>query len=143
MPEARTLIDVFESVLGIPFDPRWTKKISIDVPLARRLAEAVNDFYKDFQIPEKDRGEMRPYLFHSYERGQRPWNSFVRFEGSEYTFTQSDDSDHVKFMKPFLLYSHGVCFLDPLPGLLDYFRSSPEESEFEMARLPGLNQLQI
>jgi len=44
MPNDRTIIDEFEDVLGVPFDPLWTKKISIDVPTARRLAQAVSSF---------------------------------------------------------------------------------------------------
>ena len=69
MPDDRTIIDVLEEVLGVPFDPRRTKKISIDVPIMRRLAEAVSVFYRELRLPEKDRGEMRPYLFHSYTTG--------------------------------------------------------------------------
>ena len=41
-PGDRTIVDVFEEILGIPFDPRWTKTVSIDVPIARRLAQAVS-----------------------------------------------------------------------------------------------------
>jgi hypothetical protein len=141
MSDERTIIDEFENVLGVPFDPRWTKKISIDVPTARRLAQAVSAFYKGASFPDKDRGEMRPYLFHRYITGKKPWQSFVNFEGFEYTFTPSGDTDLLAFLKPFLLYSHGICFYDPLPGLLDYFRRSSEESHFEKARLPGLAQL--
>jgi hypothetical protein len=141
MPDERTIIDEFENVLGVPFDSRWTKKISIDVPMARRLAQAVSTFYKGFRLPDKDRGEMRPYLFHRYATGKKPWDNFVNFEGSRYKFTLSSDADLLAFLKPFLLYSHGICFYDPLPGLLDYFRPSPEESDFEKARLPGLAHL--
>jgi hypothetical protein len=141
MPDDRTIIDVFEEVLGVPFDPRWTKKISIDIPVARRLAQAVSVFYKGFRFPEKDRGEMRPYLFHSYTTGRKLWDRFVGFEGYDYTFSASRDSDLMLFLKPFLLYSHGLCFYDPLVGLLDYFRLSSEESSVEKARLPGLAHL--
>jgi hypothetical protein len=137
----RTIIDVFEEILGVPFDPRWTKKISIDVTVGRRLAQAVSTYYESFRLPEKDRSEMRPYLFHAYRTGDQLWNSLVRFEGGEYTFSASRDTDLFRFLKPFLLYSHAICFLDPLPGLLDYFESSSEESDFAMARLPGVAHL--
>jgi hypothetical protein len=141
MPHECSIIDEFENVLGVPFDPRWTKQISIDVPTARRLAEVVSAFYKRFRLPDKDPGEMRPYLFHGYTTGQRLWQHFVRFEGYNYTFTPSGKSDILAFLKSFLLYSHGICFLDPLPGLLDYFRLPPEETAFAKARLPGVAQL--
>ena len=137
----RTIVDEFEEVLGVPFDPRWTKQISIDVPIARRLTQVVKTFYKDFRLPEKEPGEMRPYLFHSYSAGIGRWDNFVRFEGSEYTFTSSQDTDLFKFLKPFLLYSHGICFYDPLPGLLDYFDRSSEDTDLEKARLPGVASL--
>jgi hypothetical protein len=78
-----------------------------------------------------------PFLY----EGKKPWNNFVRFEADEYSFTPSRDTDLLVFLKPFLLYSHGICFLDPLPGLLDYFRPSSEESDFEKARLSGVAQL--
>src|SRR5260370_18841356 len=102
MPDDRTIIDVLEEVLGVRFDPAWTKKISIDVPIARRLAQAVSSFYKGFRLPEKDRGEIRPYLFHSYTVGDNFWDKFVRFEGQEYTFSPSRDTDILLFLKPFL-----------------------------------------
>jgi hypothetical protein len=141
MPNDRTIVDGFEEVLGVPFDPRWTNQISIDVPTARRLTQVVKEFYRDFHLPEKDPGEMRPYLFHSYSAGISPWHNFVRFEGAEYTFTPSQDTDLFRFLKPFLLYSHGICFYDPLPGLLDYFDRSSEETDLEKARLPGVASL--
>src|SRR5258706_11762767 len=87
MPNDRTIIDEFENVLGVPFGPRWTKMISIDVRTARPLAQEVSRFYKGFRFPEKDRGEMRPYLFRRYTTGGKPWPNFVRFEGDKYTFT--------------------------------------------------------
>jgi hypothetical protein len=142
MSDERTIIDEFEDVLGVPFKPHWTKEISIDVPTARHLARAVSDFYHRFRLPDKDPGEIRPYLFHGYTTGQKPWRDFVKFEGYRYAFTPSGNPNLLKFLKPFLLYSHGVCFLDPLPGLLDYFRhSSSEETDFERARLPAVDRL--
>jgi len=39
-----TLINVLEGVLGVPFNPRWTQRISIDGSTARRLAEALTPF---------------------------------------------------------------------------------------------------
>ncbi len=143
MSDDRTIIDVFESVLGVPFDWRWTKKIPIDVPTTRRLAEEVGDYYNNFRIPEKNTGDLRPYLFHSYTTGNQLWEKYVRHEGAHYSFSPSSDSEITPFLKPFLLYSHGISFQDPLPGLLDYFRPSPEETEFERLRLPGVAQLLI
>jgi hypothetical protein len=142
MSDERTIIDEFEDVLGVPFKPHSTKKISIDVLTARHLARAVSDFYHRFRLPDKDPGEIRPYLFHGYTTGKKPWDNFVNFEGREYALRSPGDTDLLKFLKPFLLYSHGVCFLDPLPGLLDYYRlSSLEETDFERARLPAVAQL--
>jgi hypothetical protein len=141
MPDDGTLVDEFENVLGVPFAPRWTTQISIDVAVARRLAQAVKGFYERFRLPEKDPGEMRPYLFHSYTTGKKPWQKFVEFSGNEYSFKPSPDTDLLAFLKPFLLYSHSISFYDPLPGLLDYFRPSPDESEYEKARLPGVAHL--
>ena len=134
MPDHQTIVDVFEEILGVPFDPRWTKKISIDVPVARRLARAESAYYESFRLPEKDRGQMRPYLFHGYTTGKRFWDEFVRIPPSR-------DTDLLLLLKPFLLYAHGICFYDPLPGLLDYFRLSSEESSAEKARLPGVAHL--
>lgn len=141
MPNDRTIVDVFEEVLGVPFDPLWTKQVSIDVPTARRLAKAVKDFYNNFCLPEKELGEMRPYLFHRYAAGISPWRSFVGYKGVAYTFTPSHGTDIFGFLKPFLLYSHGICFYDPLTGLLDYFDHSSEDTDKERARLPGVANL--
>lgn len=113
MSNDRTIIDVFEEVLGVAFDPRWTKKISIDVPVARRLARAVKPYYESFRLPEKDPGEMRPYLFPGYTTGRQLLNSFGR---REHRFLSSPDTD-LLLLKPFLLYAHGICFYDPLPWI--------------------------
>jgi hypothetical protein len=138
MPDHQTIVDVFEEVLGVPFDPRWTKKISIDVPVARRLAHAVTAYYKSFRLPEKDRGQMRPYLFHGYTAGQRFWNEFVR-PGDR--IFPSRDTDLLLLLKPFLLYAHGICFYDPLPGLLDYFGDRLRGSRYEKVYLSSLTHL--
>lgn len=138
MPDHQTIVDVFEEVLGVPFDVRWTKKISIDVPVARRLAGAVTAYYKSFRLPEKDRGEMRPYLFHGYTTGIRFWNEFVR---SDNRISPSRDTDLLLLLKPFLLYAHGISFYDPLPGLLDYFGERLRGSRYEKAHLPSLAHL--
>jgi hypothetical protein len=84
---------------------------------------------------------MRPYIFHGYTPGWKLWDNFVNFEGDKYSFTSSRDTDVFLFLKPFLLYSHGICFLDSLPGLLDFFRLSPKNSDYEKDRLPGVAQL--
>jgi len=140
MSDDPSIIDVFEDTLGVPFDARWTKTISVDVPTARHLARAVSSHYGiGFRIPEKDPGELRPYLFHSNTTGLHLWNNFVRFEGFEYKFESSPDTDLLRFLKPFRLYAHGVCFLDPLPGLLDYFYHTGDATDLEKARLSGIS----
>jgi hypothetical protein len=53
MSDDRTIIDVFEEVLGVAFDLRWTKEISIDVPVARRLARAVKPYMRAFAYRKK------------------------------------------------------------------------------------------
>jgi hypothetical protein len=131
MSDDPTIIDVIEQVLGVPFDPRWTKKISIDVPVARRHARAVIAYYESFRLPQKDRGEIRPYLFHGYTTGKQFWDTFVRT-------SPSGDTDLLLSLKPFLLYAHGICFYDPLPGLLDFYR---RESRYEKVYLPSLAHL--
>src|SRR4051812_17356149 len=73
MPEDRTIINVFEDVPGLPFDPNWTKEIPIDVPTTRKLAQAVDGFYRNFNFPEKDDGSIRPYIFFRYTEGQKPY----------------------------------------------------------------------
>jgi hypothetical protein len=138
MPDHQTIVDVFEEVLGVPFDLRWTKKISIDVPVARRLAGAVTAYYKSFRLPEKDRGEMRPYLFHGYTTGKRFWDEYVR---SDNRISPSRDTELLLLLKPFLLYAHGISFYDPLLGLLDYFGERLRGSRYEKAHLPSLAHL--
>jgi hypothetical protein len=81
---------------------------------------------------------MRPYLFHGYTTGKRFWDEFVR-PGDR--IFPSRDTDLLLLLKPFLLYAHGICFYDPLPGLLDYFGDRLRGSRDEKVYLPSLTHL--
>jgi hypothetical protein len=136
-----TIVDVFEEVLQIPFEPAYSVDLAADVFLVRKLAHRLEDYYQSFEIPLKADNELRPYLYQGYIDGSIFWDSFVRFEGSTYTVSSSAPSMEA-MIKPYLLYSHSVCIPDPLPGLLDYFRrNTGSASSLETARLPGVINL--
>jgi hypothetical protein len=116
MSDERTIIDEFENVLGVPFKPHSTKKISIDVPTARHLAQAVNDFYHRFRLPDKDRGEIRPYLFHGYTTGKKSWRDFVNYEGYRYAFNAAGRYGTSQVPKTFLVVFTWSMFFGSITG---------------------------
>jgi hypothetical protein len=61
MPEPMidTFIDVIERVLEIPFEPKYIR--DIDAATAAKLAKNIKSFYRDFHLPKKEAGEIRPY----------------------------------------------------------------------------------
>jgi hypothetical protein len=109
------------------------------MPTAHRLAQAVKTFYQAFRLPEKDRGEMRPYLTTSYKTGSDLLSEFMSFKRDQ-KFTPSSDAYLLAFLKPFLLYSHGISFYDPLPWLFDFF-AHRSDADFIKARLPHVTRL--
>jgi hypothetical protein len=129
MSDNRTIVDVFEEVLQVPFRAEHAAKVKPDVDMVRRLARSVSEHYEQFEIPEKPENELRPYLFHRYTTGATFLPDTLR-----------PSMEHA--LKPYLLYSHGVAFLDPLPAFLDYFHySSGPSTSYERDHLPEVERI--
>ncbi|MEM1276584.1 MAG: hypothetical protein AAGH74_08660 [Pseudomonadota bacterium] len=139
----QTIVDVFEGVLQEEFSSKLPANFFLDVSTARRLASAVRLYYKGFRFPAKSIGEVRPYISPKFTSGMTPTDSYVKYIGDGYNFDPNEALEIFDFIKPYLLYSHSVCFYDPLPQLLDYYMESGPETEYERLRLHAVTHLLV
>jgi hypothetical protein len=129
MPDQTTIVDLFEDALQVPFRAEYAAKVTPDVDTVRKLARSVSEHYARFEIPEKPENELRPYLFHRYTTGAT-------------YLPETLQPSMEQALKPYLLHSHGVAFLDPLPAFLDYFQySSGPATSYEKDQLPQVERL--
>ncbi len=137
-----TLVDVFETVLQVPFDQKHFRPL--DRAKARELALGVRRFYESFAIPDKEEGELRPYLSPRFSTarglGVDYYAGEEMFKNGNYSFDASKVKEIAPQLKTYLLYCHSLCIYDALPALLDHFRFGDGSSGAE-SRLPALNFL--
>jgi hypothetical protein len=117
MTDESTVVDVFEEVLGVPFESKYIQSPNLDILSLKRLADALNDHYVHFTLPSKADSELRPYIF------------------QRYTVAQQLAKDLETHAKAYLLYCHSLCIYDPLIPLLDSFRLRVDDTTLE-ARKP-------
>lgn len=133
----RSILDVFEDVLQEDFNSILPANFSLDVPTVRRLAVRVREYYSGFSFPEKAIGEIRPYISPKFIAGQKLLGSYVQ------SFDPSNALEIFDFLKPYLLFSHSVCFHDPLPHLLDFYIQTGPDTEYELSKLHTVTHLLV
>ena len=133
-----TYIDTIEKTLGCELSKRNLADVRFEHKEIFKLREAVGAYYKNNDLPPKKINEVRPFLSPHYPVGNKvQWpvrnhfNDNYRFE-----FERPASSPLVDLCKKYLLYSHSICFEDPLVYLLDYFEE--KETEHSKARLPAI-----
>lgn len=143
MDQERTVVDVFQEVLQVPFEPRYITRL--DVPILRNLSEKVEEFYTQYRVPTKSENELRPYLFHRYTPassiGIDYYTHPAHFKNGVFEFDPKAVGDLTSQLKTYLLYCHGVCVHDPLPALLDYFKTGNDREPHALARIPAVTHL--
>jgi hypothetical protein len=119
---ARNLIELVASTLGGPLTHATVDGLSASDPTLPALAQALEDFYRGYQIPRKRRGESRPYVFPPRVQWPAPLGK------AYWTAAKSPPQPGAmaRAVKTYLLYCHGLCIHDPLPYLLDYYRLAPD-----------------
>lgn len=142
---SNNLSEIIESVLKIPFNSKQILRYKFSPKILHELSLAVQSYYKNYQIPNKELWELRPYISPAFTQG--------RELGLQYEFSQKHYSDNHKYsfdpdisgemtrnIKKYLIYCHSLCIHDPLPYLLDFFRLDPN-SEHSHALIPAVKSL--
>lgn len=128
-----TIVDVFETALEVPFQPKYVRRL--DFSVLKRLANALDPFFDSFVMPPKGDDELRPYLYERYTTTEALND---RFRGAS---DEGPPGDIFEVLKPYLLYAHGVAFDDGLIYLLDYFRLASSDSSLLREKIPMIENL--
>ena len=140
-----TLVEVYENCLARPLQRKNLSRHPLTHQELSRLAEAVSEHYKIYQLPQKSPSELRPSISPSFTTSQSVGLDYVsgekHFSGPfKYKFDATSEGEMTANLKRYLLYCHGLVFPDPLPYLLDYFRGGTV-TDVGLQRVPAVNAL--
>jgi hypothetical protein len=144
MSSHKTLVEALESSLGFHLSPQEVFRTNLTGRMLSDASHAVDAFYENFELPKKESSEFRPFFRRVFSNEPSLGHSYVsdsrHYTTGSYAYDHSEESKLVQEIKKQLLYSHSICFFDPLQYLLDYFHDTPDD-EFAAARLPAVKAL--
>lgn len=124
MNYTENIVDVIQSKLDIPFEPKYMSPQYVDKRSLHQIGLAAQEFYENFETPDKPNSMLRPYFPRFYEQGARFAFDVVFSDRTDWE-EEKLRSSFLSHVKKNLLYCHQLCFHDPLIYILDYFRTGP------------------